>query len=139
MNKYFKEKLVALGFKETVEDLFSMVTDIKVTGELLTVKGDKTYSRSLRKLRGDRNIIIFYTEGCNICDAEKKAARGIFSEGKSTKKTKVLMVNVDQIIRQNPGMASRLFDSFDLSSLPFIFETDRKGYIQRRYITLVTQ
>ena len=74
-----------------------------------------------------------------ICDAEKKAARGIFSEGKSTKKTKVLMVNVDEIMRQNPGMASRLFDSFDLSSLPFIFETDRKGYIQRRYITLVTQ
>ena len=30
MNKYFKEKLVALGFKETVEDLFSMVTDIKL-------------------------------------------------------------------------------------------------------------
>ena len=95
--------------------------------------------RSLRKLRGDRNIIIFYAEGCNICDAEKKAARGIFSEGKSTKKTKVLMVNVDEIMRQNPGIASRLFDSFDLSSLPFIFETDRKGYIQRRYITLVTQ
>ena len=139
------DSLKIVGFAQIMDDLLSkaepgsMVTDIKVPGELLTVKGDKTYSRSLRKLRGDRNIIIFYTEGCNICDAEKKAARGIFSEGKSTKKTKVLMVNVDEIMRQNPGMASRLFDSFDLSSLPFIFETDRKGYIQRRYITLVTQ
>ena len=46
------------------------------------------------------------------------------------------MVNVDDVLRTDPSLASRLFDSFDLSSLPFLVETDRKGLILRRYISL---
>jgi hypothetical protein len=113
----------------------SRIADVKVPGLRLDRKGERPYARSLRKLKGDRNIIIFYTEGCHICDAEKQAARDIIY-GSSSAKTKVLMVNVDEIMRNNPALASRLFDSFDLSSLPYIIETDRKGFIKRRYITL---
>ena len=51
-------------------------------------------------------------------------------------KARVLMVNVDKITASDPALADRLFETFDLSSLPFIIETDRKGKILRRYITL---
>ena len=47
------------------------------------------------------------------------------------------MVNVDRIVSSSPAVADRLFRSFDLSTLPFIVMTDRKGLIVRRYISLV--
>ena len=135
------DSLKIVGFAQIMDDLLtksspgSRIADVKVEGLRLDRKGERPYARSLRKLKGDRNIIIFYTEGCHICDAEKQAARDIIY-GSSSAKTKVLMVNVDETMRSNPGLASRLFDSFDLSSLPYIIETDRRGFIKRRYITL---
>jgi thiol-disulfide isomerase/thioredoxin len=77
--------------------------------------------------------VIFYTEGCHICDAEKAAARSLVSE---TKDVKVLMVNIDRIMADDPALANKLFDSFDLSSLPYILITDKKGKITVRYATL---
>ena len=100
---------------------------------------------SLPKLKGERNIIIFYTEGCEICKAEKQAAREVLAQAQSTdkavaksaRKINVLMVNVDRIMASQPDLAARLFDSFDLSTLPFIITTDRKGIIQHRYYSLL--
>lgn len=138
------DSLKVIGFARIMDDLLDKATpgttipDIKVPGIRLTRKGEKSYSRSLRKIGGDRNILIFYTEGCHICDAEKKAAREMLSEP-SHRKTRVLMINVDEIMRENPALAARLFDSFDLSSLPYILETDHKAHILRRYISLVIQ
>lgn len=135
------DSLKVVGFAQIMDDLLqkaapgSRIADIKVPGLKLDRKGEKSYAKSLRKLKGDKNIIIFYTEGCNICDAEKQAAHNLVAEQVS-EKIRVLMVNVDEIMRSNPALASRLFDSFDLSSLPYIVETDRKGLINRRYISL---
>ena len=135
------DSLKVVGFAGIMDELLqkavpgSRISDFKVPGLKLDRKGEKSYAKSLRKLKGGRNIIIFYTEGCNICDAEKQAARDLL-QNPAESKTKVLMVNVDEIMRSNPGLASRLFDSFDLSSLPYIIETDRKGFIKRRYISL---
>ena len=78
-------------------------------------------------------MILFYTEDCNICKAEKTAAAALVS---ADPKARVLMVNVDRITASDPVLADRLFETFDLSSLPFIMETDRRGKILRRYITL---
>ena len=46
------------------------------------------------------------------------------------------MVNVDAIMASDPSLASRLIDTFDLSSLPYIIRTDRSGTIQDRYLSL---
>jgi hypothetical protein len=46
------------------------------------------------------------------------------------------MVNVDSIVENDPALADQLFKSFDLTSLPFILQTDKKGRILRRYISL---
>ena len=81
-----------------------------------------------------KNYIIFYTSECEICKAEKAAASVVAA---SDRKVRVLMVNVDEIVSDDPSLADGLFDEFDLSALPFVLETDRKGVILRRYITLV--
>ena len=128
-----------IGFAQILDDLLSRsvpgsrIADLKVPGELLRFgKKIKSGKFNLRKLRADMNVVIFYTEGCHICDAEKAAARSLVSE---TKDVKVLMVNIDRIMAADPALANKLFDSFDLSSLPYILFTDRKGKITVRYAT----
>ena len=79
-------------------------------------------------------MIIFYTEGCHVCDAEKRAARELVE---SNQNVVVFMVNVDEIMRTSPSLSSQLFDAFDLSSLPYIIETDKKRKILRRYIHIL--
>jgi hypothetical protein len=48
----------------------------------------------------------------------------------------VFLINVDDILASDPALASRLFDQFDLSALPYIICTDKKGYILGRYLSL---
>ena len=91
--------------------------------------------------------MIFYTTGCSICAAEKKAADELLAlardkklpanERKALKKTVVFSVNIDEILSNNPELATSLFNAFDMSVLPFLVETDSSGQIVRRYISLV--
>ena len=145
------DSLKIVGFAQIMRDLLdkarpgTRIADVKVPGELYTWKKDKSADISLSRLKGDTNIIIFYTEGCEICRAEKQAAREILAQAyssdksvaKSARKIKVLMVNVDRIMADRPDLAARLFDDFDLSTLPFIVTTDRKGIILHRYYSLL--
>lgn len=138
------DTLKVVGFAEIMDDLLSKsmpgsrIADIKVPGELLTYAKSTKKTMNLRKLKGESNLIIFHTDGCNICAAEIAAARNIISQldRKQKNKIKVFLVNVDDIMASDPALASKLFDSFDLSSLPFIIDTDKKGIITSRYMTL---
>ena len=145
------DSLKIVGFAQIMRDLLdkarpgSRIADIKVPGEIYTWKKEKTADISLSKLKGNTNIIIFYTEGCEKCKAEKQAAREVLAQAntadkavaKSARKIKVLMVNVDRIMAGRPDLAARLFDDFDLSTLPFIITTDRNGIIQHRYYSFL--
>lgn len=134
------DSLKVIGMAEMYDDLLSkstpgkLVPDMKLPGTLLTSKKIKNGNFKLRKLGGERNVIMFVTDGCNVCAAEKKAASAMVKEDKDLK---VLMVNVDELLAASPSLSSRLFDSFDLSTLPFILETDSDGRIVRRYITFI--
>ena len=134
------DSLKVIGFAAVMKDLLSKspvgsrVADVKVPGEFLRGNRVRNGSYNLMKLRGDRNLILFYTEGCEICKEQKALARSI---ARTEPGTKVLLVNVDEILASSPALADRLFDLFDLSSLPFIIETDSKGLILRRYIQLL--
>ena len=138
------DSLKVVGFAEIMDDLLSKsmpgsrIAGIKVPGELLTWAKSAKKTMNLRKLKGESNIIIFHTNGCNICAAEIAAARNIISQldRKQKNKIKVFLVNVDDIMASDPALASKLFDSFDLASLPFIISTDKKGVIDSRYMTL---
>ena len=135
------DSLKVVGMAEMFRDLLSKsapgkkVPDLKVPGVLISKGKEKVGVFRAPKLRGTKNHIMFVTDGCHKCAAEKEAARRLASDDK---RTKVLIVNVDEVLACEPGLADRLFGSFDLSSLPFILETDRKGRIVRRYVTLVS-
>lgn len=132
------DTLKVVSFAEMIDELLSrtapgtVVPDLKISSTLVRGNRERQVKRSLRRIGGKRNLIIFYTEGCNVCDAEKAAARRLASEGKYN----VCMVNVDEQLSV-PSVAAKLFDSFDLSSLPFIIETDRRGRIVGRYKSFV--
>lgn len=147
------DSLKVVGFALMTDDLLSraepgtVIPDIEVTGEMSTWRKTREISRRLASIKGERNIIIFYTDGCEVCAAEKEAASAILSsardrsltskERRIARKTRVMTVNMDRIMEEDPQLASRLMDSFDLSSLPFIVITDRKGVILHRYASLL--
>ena len=146
------DSLKVVGMAQILEDLLSRakpgtkVPSIKVPGELLDSKGSKETAVRLDKLKGRKNIIFFYTQGCQVCAAQKAAALRLLSAAddqtlsqsarKDARDTRVFMVNVDKLMADNPSLANSLMDSFDLSSLPFIIMTDRSGVILRRYVSL---
>lgn len=147
------DSLKIVGYAEIMEDLLSKaapgsrVPGLKLPGVLKDWKRTRRGQFRLDRLGGERNYIIFYTEGCNICKEEKKAADELLANASSkqlsrqqrrtARSIRVLELNVDELLSRNPALASSLFDSFDLSSLPFILETDASGLVSRRYITLV--
>ncbi len=130
------DSLKVVGFAQIMYDLLSKsvpgsrIASIKVPGELYTLNKEKSVKVRLDKIGRKLNTIIFYTEGCEVCASEKKTALS----GITDKNSAVLMVNMDKIFADKPSLASELMDSFDLSSLPFIIQTDSSGTILRRYI-----
>ena len=132
------DSLKVIGFAQMMKDLLSRaepgtsVPGISVPGELHTIRGVKEKKVKLNRIGGRKNIVIFYSVGCDVCAAEKETALGLIQD----RKTRVLMVNVDDIMATDEALATRLMDSFDLSSLPFIMITDSKGTVQRRYVSL---
>ena len=133
------DSLKVIGMAEMYDDLLSrstpgkLVPDMKLPGIRLSKGKEKEGTFSLRKLRGAENYIMFVTDGCSVCAAEKEAARKLALENR---KTRVLMVNVDDVLVKNPALSSLMFDSFDLSTLPFILQTDKKGEISKRYLSI---
>lgn len=132
-----EDSLMVVNFAQIQKDLLSKarpgskIAGIKVKGSL---NGGKAKSRRLDRLgkncsrNGGRTIIIFHTSGCHQCEAELKEAEAL--------KLNTFAVNIDDIQNQSPKTFDRLFNAFDLSTLPLLVETDSKGIILRRYFSL---
>ena len=109
----------------------SRIPRMKVRGVLLKDDGPvdlsdvRTYR--LRCLRGNPAYILFHTPGCSTCDAELEAVRSVFAAEPGAR---VLLVNPEE-------NGVELLDSFDLSVLPFALSLDRKGTVQRKYISFL--
>lgn len=133
------DSLKVVGFAMIMDELLSKspvgkpVPDIRLPGIIL--KGNRVVEGNWRlpELRGRRNVIIFHTEGCEICREEiAAAAKAVAENGKLW----VLLVNMDELSANEPESVALLFDAFDLSSLPFVLETDRKGIVCKKYVSL---
>lgn len=135
------DSLKIIGMAEMYDDLLSKsepgkkIPDLKLPGQLFSFGKENTGDFRLRKLRSPENYIMFVTDGCNLCASEKEAAMKLVSQNR---KAKVLIVNVDDVLSDNPELAGHMFDAFDLSVLPFILKTDSKRRIIQRYISLVS-
>ncbi len=129
------DRLQVVGMADMMKELLSR-TPVGSKVPCVRIGG-----RNLRRLKGITNYIIFHTEGCSYCEAEIAMADSIaalslnaFSDGV---KPIFVKVNVTEIEERNPRLWKRLFDTFDLSTLPMVIETDRRGRIVRRYTTLL--
>ena len=70
-----------------------------------------------------------------MCKAEINAADSLLLHG--SRGTRVLLVDMDMIFSSNPGQAGVLLNTFDLTMLPFIISTDRKGKVTGKYLSLL--
>ena len=147
------DSIKVIGMAQILDDLLSkgepgtQMPALKVKGELQTWNKSRIVEMQLDKLGYGRNIVIFYTKGCQNCAAQKKAAQELLSlakdwklparERKSVKNISVFLVNVDEILTENPELAGHLFNAFDMSVLPFLVESDEGGVVTRRYFSLL--
>lgn len=131
------DSLKIISFAKILKDLQDKsqlggtLPEVLVDGILKRGKSEKECSISLRKLRNC--TVIFMTNSCNICKKEVEVADSL---SKSSTKEKFFIVNVDEILAYKPETAKILFDNFDLSALPYITKTDKKGRIARKYMSL---
>lgn len=135
------DSLKVVGMAQVMDDLLSKavpgsrIPSVKVPGELVSSKGSRKTVKSLSKLGGQRNYIMFFAQGCHVCSSEKEAMRAMLSDKSVARGIKVFLVDVDDILMTDTELASTLFDAFDLTSLPFILETDAKGRVTGRYLS----
>ena len=135
------DSLKVVGMARVMDDLLSKaapgsrIPDVRVTGELISSRNSKVKVKSLGRIGGRRNYIMFFAQGCNICAEEKSVVRAIMADHAASRGLKVFLVDVDDMLMTAPDLAAMLFDTFDLTSLPFIVETDSKGVVQRRYVS----
>jgi hypothetical protein len=114
------------------------IPDLKVPGTLrrkkcLFAKESKEGVFSLRKLRGKPGYVVFHTGGCSSCTKTLDEVSAVIA---SQKRARVLLVDMDAIMADDPALAETLLETFDLTAMPFVLELDRKGYITHRYVDL---
>lgn len=129
------KQVVALG--EIRSELYarspigSRIADIAVRGTLTGRKGSTEGIHRIDRLGGRRNYIVFYTPSCNNCKEQLAAVRNALG-----KRERALFVNMDDIVAADGALAAELFDTFDLSVMPHIILTDRRGRILDKYLSL---
>ena len=113
----------------------SEIPDLTVPGVLrrkpfpIFVKGAKEGNYSLKKLKGSPSYIVFYSPNCSSC---KELLEGV--DNVLSRKVKVLLVDMDAAMDQPVGQT--LLDTFDLTTIPYVIQVDKKGIIQHRYVQL---
>lgn len=103
----------------------------KVHGTLLRGDREKTGSFRLRRLCGRDHRLVFYSPACAHCK-EILAALDTFRA--THPKTRILLVNMDEMTDRHPAEAEVLLDSLDLSTLPMIIATGRRGRVSDKYL-----
>ncbi len=108
------------------------IPKLKVQGTLLR-RGDraKTGVFRLRRLCGKDHRIVFYSPTCEHC-RELLAALDAFRAAHPG--TRILLVDMDGFMAQDPAAAEAVLQALDLSTLPMIFRTGRRGRVKDKYL-----
>ena len=116
----------------------SEVPDLTVPGTLrrhkcLFVRDGKTGRYALRKLKGHPGYVVFYSAGCTSCKETLEAVDRLVKENA---RARVLLVDMDALMSDEPELATTLLNTFDLTVMPYVIELDKKGVIRHRYVKL---
>ena len=128
-----EDSLMVVNFALMQKDLLSKarpgtkIAALKVRGRLNGGR-EKQYRLDRVSRRKGGLIIVFHTTGCRQCEEELEKA--------ALQKRNTLEINIDEIEKSSPETFSALIENFDLTTLPLLIETDRRGKILRRYFSL---
>lgn len=99
------DTLKIIDFASIMSDLQSRgnegteIPSVSVYATLKRQTGSRIRTINLARLRGKKNIIIFHTEGCNICKEEIAAADALLKDDKDIQ---VLLVDMDLLLSSHP-------------------------------------
>jgi len=138
--KTAEDTLQVVGLARMVDDLSNLspigekVPGLKVRGTMLRRRLFGGVSRREGEFNlgnlGGRAIVVFFTHGCPHCEETLSAAERVAS----STRTRVLLVDMDQMFSSGQDEATALLDAFDLSTLPYVTELDRRGRVVRKYM-----
>ncbi len=110
----------------------SVLPRIRVGGTFL--KGGKKTARilSLNRLTAG-TYVVFYTRGCSGCEAELAGADALSAR---EPRTGIFLVDMDKALEDDGDSAQEIFDSFDLSAMPFVMLVGKRHAVARKYFSL---
>ena len=107
------------------------IPNIKVHGSLLRGDREKIWTFRLRRLCGRDHRLVFYSPTCAHC---KELLASLDAFRATHPKTRILLVNMDEMTDRHPVEAERLLESLDLSTLPMIIQTGSRGRVRDKYL-----
>ena len=107
------------------------IPNVRVHGTLLRGDREKTGSFRLRRLCGKDHRLVFYSPGCRDCQA-LLASLDAFRAAHP--KTRILLVNMDELSAQHPAEAEAVLEALDLTTLPMVIATARRGRVLDNYL-----
>lgn len=133
-----EDSLKVLSYSEILGDLLAKapagerLPAVEVSG-IMKIRG-KERNKTVRLDRLRNATVVFHTEGCPVCEAELAAADSL---SKADRREKFFLTDIDEVMNTDPDTAFLLFEKFDLTVMPYITETDRKGRVTRKYMSLI--
>lgn len=133
-----EDSLKVLSYSEILRDLLAKapagerLPAVEVSG-IMKIRG-KERNKTVRLDRLRNATVVFHTEGCPVCEAELAAADSL---SKADRREKFFLTDIDEVMNTDPDTAFLLFEKFDLTVMPYITETDRKGCVTRKYMSLI--
>lgn len=133
-----EDSLKVLSYSEILRDLLAKapagerLPAVEVSG-IMKIRG-KERNKTVRLDRLRNATVVFHTEGCPVCEAELAAADSL---SKADMREKFFLTDIDEVMNTDPDTAFLLFEKFDLTVMPYITETDRKGRVTRKYMSLI--
>ncbi len=86
-----------------------------------------------KRLRRRGGLLVFHTPGCGDCTATLAAADSLSA---LQPRKALVKVDMDGLLAEDPDLAASLFETFDLSVMPYVIQVGRCGKVCRKYVFL---
>ena len=107
------------------------IPNVRAHGTLLRGDREKTGAFRLRRLCGKDHRLVFYSPDCAHC---REILETVDAFRAANPKTRILLVNMDELSERHPDEAEAVLQALDLSTLPMVIQTGRCGRVTDKYL-----
>ncbi len=136
-----EDNVKILPFAQVLSEIASLqpegskISPYKVPGRLMYGNKVKDKWMRLDKIGADTSVIVFHLKGCSRCQAQISAIQEMLKDRKTYGKWRFFLVDLGELLSTHTALGENLMMDFDLSSMPFIISTDKKGIITGKYLS----